>query len=96
MPRPIPVPIRQAMFRFWQQGCGTRQIATSLDLPCSTVRRLLQRFRRHGRDGIPPHYRHLSATEAVPSEMTQTAVRLRREHPTWGAGLIRVQLIGDN
>ena len=93
MPRPIPVPIRRAMFRLWQQGRGTRQIATSLDLPCSTVRRLLQRFRRHGIDGIPPDYRYLSVTEAAPSEMVQTAVRLRREHPTWGAGLIRVQLL---
>jgi transposase len=93
MPRPIPVPIRQAMFRLWQQGCGTRQIVTSLGLPCSTVRRLLQRFRRNGSDGIPPDYRYRSATEAAPSEMVQTAVRLRREHPTWGAGLIRVQLL---
>jgi transposase len=93
MPRPIPVPIRQAMFRLWQQGRGTRQIATLWDVPCSTVRRLLQRFRRHGSAGIPPAYRHLSATEAAPSEMVQTAVCLRREHPTWGAGLIRVQLL---
>jgi transposase len=53
MPRPIPVPMRKAMFRLWQKGYGTRQIAESLRLPCSTVRRLLQRFRRHGIDGIP-------------------------------------------
>ena len=42
MPHPIPVPMRQAMFRLWQRGYGTRQIAESLGLPCSTVRRLLQ------------------------------------------------------
>ena len=35
MPRPIPVPIRQAMFRLWQKGYGTRQIAESLGLPRS-------------------------------------------------------------
>src|SRR5215469_9286998 len=33
MPRPIPVPIRQTMFRLWKQGCGTRQIVASLGLP---------------------------------------------------------------
>ena len=92
MPRPIPVPIRQAMFRLWQQGQATRQIATTLGLPASTVRRFLQRFRRRGLDGIPPDYHHRAASEAVPSEMMRTAVSLRREHPTWGAGMIRVQL----
>ena len=93
MPRPIPVPIRQTMFRLWKQGCGTRQIVASLGLPCSTVRRLLRRFRLRDRDGISPDYRYRSATFTAPSEMVQTAVQLRREHPTWGAGLIRVQLL---
>src|SRR5262249_21773435 len=73
--------------------CGTRQIATSCDLPCPTVRRLLQRFRRRGRDGIPPDYRHPSAAEGAPSESVSAALDLRREHPTWGAGMIRVQLL---
>src|SRR5271157_4296014 len=93
MPRPIPVPIRQAMFRLWQKGYGTRQIAESLGLPCSTVRRLLQRFRLHGTDGLSPDYWHPSVPEAAPSDLVETAVSLRREHPTWGAGLIRVQLL---
>ena len=93
MPRPIPVPIRQAMFRLWQKGRSARQIAESLGLPCSTVRRLLQRFRLHGTDGLSPDYWHPSVPQAVPSEPLQTAMSLRREHPTWGAGLIRVQLL---
>ena len=93
MPRPIPVPIRQAMFRLWQKGYGTRQIAESLGLPCSTVRRLLQRFRLHGTDGLSPDYWHPSVPEVAPSELVETAMSLRQEHPTWGAGLIRVQLL---
>ena len=60
---------------------------------CSTVRRLLQRFRLHGTDGLSPDYWHPSVAEAVPSEPVETAMSLRREHPTWGAGLIRVQLL---
>ncbi len=93
MPHPIPVPIRQAMFQLWQKGYQTREIAESLGLPCSTVRRLLHRFRLHGTDGIPADYRHPSVAEAAPSELVETALSLRREHPTWGAGLIRVQLL---
>src|ERR1700679_4228733 len=85
MPRPIPVPIRQAMFRLWQKGRSARQIAESLGLPCSTVRRLLQRFRLPGAAGPSPDYWHPSVPQAVPSELLQTAMSLRREHPTWGA-----------
>jgi transposase len=96
MPHPIPVPVRQVMFRLWQQGQAALQIATSLELPLSTVRRLLQRFRRRGIDGIPADYHHPAVSKTVPSEMMQTAVRLRQEHPTWGAGLIRVQLLQED
>jgi hypothetical protein len=95
MPPPIPVPIRQAIFRLWPQGCGTRQIVASTGLPSPTVRRLLRRFRHRGRDGILPDYRGPAATAAEPPEVVQAAVRPRRDHPTWGAGLIRVPLLRE-
>ena len=84
MPRPIPVPIRQAMFRLWQKGYGTRQIAESLGLPCSTVRRLLQRFRLHGTDGLSPDYWHPSFPEVAPSELVETAMSLHKSTPLGG------------
>ena len=93
MPRPIPLPIRQAMFRLWRQGRNTSQIAEALGLPGSTVRRLVGRFRRHGPAGVPPDYPRAPTDEAEFPEMAQAALRLRREHPTWGAGLIRVHLL---
>jgi hypothetical protein len=84
MPRPIPVPVRQAMFRLWQQGHGTNEIAAALGLARSTVRRLKSRFRRQGSEGISPDYRPPAVVEASSSGVEQTALRLRREHPTWG------------
>ena len=93
MPRPIPVPIRQAMFRLWQQGQGSRDIAAELGLARSTVRRLLGRFRRRGCEGIAPDYRPPAVLGASSSDVEQAALRLRRDHPTWEAGLIRVPLL---
>ena len=93
MPRPIPVPVRQAMFRLWQQGQGTSDIAATLGLARSTVRRLLGRFRSNGSEGIAPDYHRPPLVEASSSGVEQAALRLRREHPTWGAGLIRVHLL---
>ena len=57
MPRPVPTPVRQAMFRLWNQGQGSRDIAVALGLARSTVRRLLSRFRSQGSEGIAPDYR---------------------------------------
>src|SRR4051794_35921009 len=93
MPRPIPVPVRQAAFRLWQQGCPTHQIAASLELPCSSVRRLLARFRRCGAEGVVPSYHRPANAPTEPPVAVQAALQSRREHPTWGAGIIRVQLL---
>jgi transposase len=94
MPRPIPVPVRETIFRLWQRGQDAPQIAASLGLPGSTVYRLLRRFRRDGAAGIPPDYRH-PAADAAPPDAVRAALDLRREHPTWGAALIRVQLLDE-
>src|SRR5512135_944183 len=83
MPRPIPVPLRQALFRLGQQGQRTGPIAAALGLPCSTIRQLLGRFRRDGRDGIVPDYHRPSAVAAMPPDVAPAALRVRREHPTW-------------
>jgi len=92
MPQPLPLPIRQAMFRLWQQGRDATQIAASLDVSCASVYRMLERFRRDGASGIPPQYRYLADDAALPDAI-QSAVDLRREHPTWGAEFIRMQLL---
>jgi transposase len=93
MPGPISLPVRQAMFRLWQQGRNTSQIAASFGLPGSTVRRLVGRFRQFGPAGISPDYPRAATDETGFPEMIQAALRLRRGHPTWGAGLIRVHLL---
>jgi transposase len=93
MPRPIPVPVRLAAFRLWQQGRKTHQIAASLGLARSTVRRLVARFRCRGAEGLEPSYHRPTNAPVEPPAAVQAALRLRREYPTWGAGFIRVQLL---
>src|SRR3954462_16004485 len=95
MPGPIPLPVRQAMFQLWKQGRNTGQIAASLGLPGSTVRRFVARFRQRGPEGGLPDYPRAATDEADLPEPIQAALRLRREHPTWGAGLIRVHLLQE-
>jgi len=95
MPRPIPVPVRHAMFQLWKQGHTPGQIAETLGLSCVSVRRLVRRFQGRGIDGIAADYSLAHPVSALDSDLAKATLQLRREHPTWGAGLIRVHLLQE-
>jgi Helix-turn-helix domain len=100
MPRPLPVPTRQVIWLRLQDGQEPAAIAEALGLEPRTVRRLVARFRQGGRDAVAPASDRCGAATPRPAEsLGQAAVALRRDHPTWGAGLIRVilghRLLGD-
>jgi transposase len=82
------------VFRLWQGGQPAAQIAASVGVPLSTVYRLIERFRRDGAAGIAPSYARPAPGHA-PSDLEKAALELRREHPTWGAGWVRVQLLDE-
>jgi hypothetical protein len=93
MPRPLPVPVRQAIWRRLQDGQDTPTIARELDLDPRTVRRLIGRLRHEGPAALSPAYGRCGTATPRPADPLVQAVRgLRRDHPTWGAGLIRVML----
>jgi hypothetical protein len=93
MPAPVPLPIRQAMWRRWEQGATTAELSDAFDLPARTVRNLLRRWRQRGATGLAPDYGHLPDPPPAPDHPAfEPAARLRREHPAWGAGLIRIYL----
>src|SRR6516225_4883056 len=91
MPHPIPVPVRQVILRRAEQGQSAGLIARSLGLVARTVRQLLQRLRNHGPNALATSY---SGRPHPPQSRTfiEEAIQLRRLHPTWGAGLVRVLL----
>ena len=93
MPHPIPLPVRQVIVQRAEQGQSAGLIARFLGLVSRSVRQLLQRLRMQGNNALltsypgrayphPPQFRAL----------VEEALKLRREHPTWGAGLVRVWL----
>jgi transposase len=62
-------------------------------VPPATVRNWWQRFRREGEAGLQTRYQHCGpqGPKAGPA-VHRAAVAMKREHPTWGAGLIRLEL----
>ena len=93
MPPPTPVPVRQLIVQHAAQGQSAGWIARSLGLAARTVRQLVQRLRVRGPNALVAScprrpYRHPPQFRALIDE----ALQLRRAHPTWGAGLVRVLL----
>jgi transposase len=93
MPRAIAVPIRQQIVERHQQGVTLAAVAGELGLSVWTVRQLWRRARQRGTGDLAPDYGHCGrrGPRALP-RVYRAAGWLRRRHPTWGAGLIRVVL----
>ena len=93
MPAPTPLPLRQAIVRRHRRGETATAIAQALGLPPRTVRQLLRRWRPQVAPVLAPAYRHGPRPRLADAQQVHDqALALRREHPTWGAGLIRVFL----
>jgi Homeodomain-like domain len=91
MPTPLPLPLRQLIVHRAQQGQDVATIAHALHVPARTVRHLLQRFGRQA-DQLRPAYRPGPGRPAPQQPVYDLALALRQQHPTWGAGYIRVRL----
>jgi transposase len=87
------LPVRQAIWQRHQRGQDVITIAHALDLTPRTVRHLVRRFQLRGDCALAPSYRHGSAISSdFGDEVRQEALALCQQHPTWGAGLIRIML----
>lgn len=97
MPRPTSVAVRLALYRYWKEGCSVSQIADRMGMARRTVRRLIARFVAWGESGVEPSYsqgpRVLSPQHQREKELAE---RLRRKHPEWGCGMIRVFLARES
>lgn len=93
MPRAVALPIREQIIALHQQGIRLTTIAQQLGLSYHTVRQCGQRFCHEGIAGLSPRYAHCGPKQRQFSAVVQeAALTMKREHPRWGAGLIRVEL----
>src|SRR4051812_36982659 len=91
MPAPVPFAVRRAIARRHQRGQSPAAIVGALGLSVRTVQHLVARGRRLGEAALVPAYRRGPRPRGRAAERVRDrAVGLRREHPTWGAGLIRL------
>jgi transposase len=92
MPAALPVPLREQMVRLHEQGHLLVDIAQQLNVRYSTLCSWWRRYRKEGEAGLKPRYDHCGPRGPRDPPVQQAALALRREHPRWGAGRIRVEL----
>jgi transposase len=93
MPRPVPIPVRLVIRKRWHEGQSALQIAHDLELSVRTVRFFIARFRSGDDASSGTAYRTEPAARSPRSQAVHNAtIDLRRNHPKWGAELLRIQL----
>jgi transposase len=93
MPRALPVAIRQRIVERHYAGVSLPTIAREFGLSPWTVRTLWRRYRERGEAGLGPDYAACGRPgPRFPAPIYAHALAVRRAHPGWGAGLIRIEL----
>jgi transposase len=96
MPRALPLPLREQIIRRHQQGESLLAIGQELSVPYRTVRRWWHRYQEGGAAGLHTHYERCGPQgPRAPAAVHAAALTLKREHPPWGAGLIRLKLVAQ-
>jgi transposase len=93
MPQALPFAIREQIVKRRQAGQTCAQIAIELKVKKRTVEHICNRYRTRGEEGLSTNYSHCGPQQiAFETDIHQAALQMRREHPRWGGGLIRLQL----
>ena len=93
-----PAPFRShsvtSFFRRWQQHPDPREVAAQFPVSLRTVQRLFARFARRGAAAVAPDYHRCGQRQPgqTPLPLVQDICQTRRNHPRWGADMIRLEL----
>lgn len=91
MPGPIENAIREEIIKRHLAGESLRSISAEMDMSYETVKKLWRHWVKRGR--VEPNYEAAKRRGTRRYEQSYaTAVQLKREHPRWGAALIRLRL----
>lgn len=91
MPAATPIDKREEVVQRRNQGASLASIAREMGLAYNTVRNIYKHYEKHGT--VRPSYEACGRSGIRKNKAIYTAaIALKKEHPTWGAGLIWVEL----
>jgi hypothetical protein len=93
MPSAISMPIREQILSLKEQGKTYAQMGELLGLSSHSVRGICRRVQKSGKEALKPSYENCGNREIRFERLLwRSALFLKRRHPTWGGGIIRVLL----
>ena len=93
MPLAVSALVRQAILHRHQRGQDSGRIAEALQLNERTVRHLLRRLATVGLEALRPSYDACGqARQPGQAAVHRRTLKLRDQHPCWGAGRMRIEL----
>lgn len=87
-----PQQVRQEALSGYRSGKTLKSISEELGVSYRTVRTWMKKYRETGEKGLVPDYSSCGKKSTFSQEVIDYAVALKREHPLWGAGFIRLKL----
>lgn len=81
---------RKQIDKLRKQGYSRLEISEKLGLPFYTVRTLCRRFAVG--ESLMPDYSRCGVTSPITEKIRKASVRMKKQHPTWGAGYIKIEL----
>jgi transposase len=95
MPAALAVPLREQMVQLHEEGHLLVDIARQLNVHYSTLCSWWRRYGKEGKAGLQPRYDRCGPQGPRDPPVQQAALALKRAHPPWGAGRIRVELLAQ-
>ncbi len=93
MPEAIPYAMREEIVRRHKEGESLQAIAQAMGYSYWGVRKIWRHYRDQGEEGLRIRYDRCGPSGIkAEGEVYEQAMGLKREHPRWGAGIIRLLL----
>ena len=93
MGQATPLAIRKEIISLRQSGQKHAQISQALNVPFATVKYIWGNYKKEGENGLLTKYANCGVkTIRSQVRMYRVTIWLKRLHPSWGAGRIRIGL----
>ena len=83
---------RLQAIEYWESGQKRSWISTTLGVNYDTLCEWIKRYKTSGAEGLRTRYSNCGKSSQIKEAIRERAMDLKRAHPAWGSGYIRVKL----
>ena len=89
---PHSLALRREVIQRYESGQRRIDISQDLDLSYRTICQWIKCYKTQGEASFKYHYDKCGSKSRVSQQVKQESIALKKDHPSWGAAYIRIQL----